>query len=301
MPTEKMNVPSAIALERRVIDIDTVPFPYVVGGTGPPVLLLHLPVNPMHVYSRTVPTLAERFTVYNVDLRPAVAFWWYEGHGSLLIYLTEYLTKFLDRLQLSKVDVVGSFMGGGLAMALAIIRPERVRRLVLISSLGLTTRPRTSIFALIFFFMNLPGIRSLFHIFMTNVWFRKAILTFDLKVFGPRRVSEFFYKTPEEGVEYHLSRLYDGLADPPNPFAFETFVNVIQHLRYREIRHLIPTIEQTTLLLFGEEDILIPARIAQRYKLAIPNSELHSVPEARVFLHYEAAAEVNGRIIEFLR
>jgi pimeloyl-ACP methyl ester carboxylesterase len=76
---------------------------------------------------------------------------------------------------------------------------------------------------------------------------------------------------------------------------------VIQHLRYREIRDLIATIEQPTLLLFGAEDILIPAKVARRYKETIPNSEIHFVPRARVFLHWEAADEVNRLLTEFLQ
>ena len=288
------------SLVRKVIEIDTIPFPYTVGGEGPPVLLLHLPVNPMHVYVKTMPALAQHFRIYTVDLRAAVAFWYYEGHSSLLSYLTEYLSKFLDRMELQVVDIVASFMGSGVTMSFAVVHPERVRRLVLISALGLTTRPRTSIFALIFSLMNLPGMRFLFHIFMSSMWFQRKILSFDQKVFGPSRVREFFYGIPEEGIDYHLLHLYDGLADPPNPFAFETFINVIQHLRYGEIRHLIPTIEHDTLLLFGEEDILIPPKVARQYQMAIANSQLHFVPNARVFLHFEAADEVNRRIIEFL-
>ncbi len=287
--------------ERRLIEIDTMPLPFVVGGEGDPVVLLHLPVNPMHVYSKTMPGLAEHFRVYNLDIRPVVALWWYEGHGSLLRFTTDYLFRFLDHMKLEKIDLVASFMGAGTAMALAIRHPERVRRLVLISALGITRRPENSIFALIFRLMNLPGMRTMFHVFMTSPWFQKTVLSFDRKVFGPRRVHEFFYDPPKDGLDYHLTQLYDGLADPPNPFAFETFINVIQYMRYREIRFLIPTIHHKTLLLFGEEDVLLPPRIARLYKAAIPNSELHLIPKTRVFLHWEAADDVNRLITEFLK
>src|ERR671918_741101 len=107
-------------LERRLIEIDTLPIPFMVGGEGDPVILLHLPVNPMHVYSRTMPGLAENFKIYNLDIRPIVALWWYEGYGSLLRFSTDYLIKFLDRMKLEQVNLVASFMGAGTAMALAI-------------------------------------------------------------------------------------------------------------------------------------------------------------------------------------
>ena len=289
------------ALARKAFEIDSIPVIYTETGSGDPIVLLHLPVNPMHVYKKTVPELAKQYRVITLDIRPIVACWYYDGYGTLLRFLTDYLVKALDRLGLTRVPVIASFMGCGVAMTLAIRNPDRVSRLVMISPLGLTTRPKTSAFGLIFGMKNLPGTRSLFHLFMSNLTFQRAVLKFDRRVFGPYRVNEFFYQPPTDGLDYHLSQLYDGLGDPPNPFAFETFINVIQHLRYKEIRHLIPTIEQQTLLLFGEEDILIPPKTARRYKATLPNSELHFVPKARVFLHWEAADQVNGLIREFLQ
>jgi len=291
---------SEIRLTRRVIDIDTIPIPYIEAGEGRPVVLLHLPVNPVHVYTKTMAGLAPQFHVYNLDLRPAVTFWFYEGYGTLLHYLTDFLVKALDRLELGTVDVIGSFMGAGLAMSLAIRMPNRVRRLVLISPLGLTTRLRGWGFGAIFALMNLPGMRFLFHLFMSSIPFQRRMLRLDEKMLGLRRVREFFYATPEEGFEYHTAQLYDGLADPPNPFAFEALVNCVQSLRYGEVRRLAFTIKQPTMLLFGQEDILIPTDAPRRYQDTIPNSTLHVVPKARLFLHWEAATEVNRRIIEFL-
>jgi pimeloyl-ACP methyl ester carboxylesterase len=285
---------------RRVIEIDNIPFPYLTLGRGPTILMLHLPVNPMHVYAKTIPALAERHQVIVVDFRPAVALWYYEGHGSLLRFVTDLVVKFLNRLATPPTDVVASFMAGGVAMAMAIRHPELIRRLVLISSLGLTTRPRSSVFGLIFWLMNMPGVRWLFHLFMTNRTFQRTVLAFDKKLFGKRRVAEFFFETPQEGIDYHLRQLYDGLAEPPNPFAFETFINVIQYLRYNEIRHLIPIIDHPTLLLFGEEDVLIPPKTAHRYHAALRNSTLQLVPRSRVFLHWEAADSVNRSILDFL-
>lgn len=289
-----------ITLVREVLDINSIPFPVVSGGNGPPVLLLHLPVNPMHVYKKTMPGLAQNARVYTVDLRPLVSCWFYEGHSSLLRFITEYLVKVMDRLGLEQADVVASFMGGGVAMSLAIRHPSRVRRLVLLSSLGHFTVPRSWVFWLIFSSMNLPGMRMMFDLLMVSPRLQRAVLSFDRKLFGRIRVGEFFFRDPPEGVDYHLEQLYDGLGPRPNPFSFETFVNVIRHLRYGEIKHLIPTISHPTLLLFGQEDILIPRRLAERLNLAVRSSRLVMVPEARVFLHWEAHEKVNQLITEFL-
>lgn len=47
------------------------------------------------------------------------------------------LVGFLDALGLGDVDVVGNSMGGGLALALAHRHPERVRRMVLMGTVGI--------------------------------------------------------------------------------------------------------------------------------------------------------------------
>ncbi len=49
-----------------------------------------------------------------------------------------HLVGFLDMLRLDRVDVVGNSMGGGLALALAHRHPERVRRMVLMGTVGIS-------------------------------------------------------------------------------------------------------------------------------------------------------------------
>lgn len=48
-----------------------------------------------------------------------------------------HLVGFLDAVGLDRVDVVGNSMGGGLALALAHRHPERVRRMVLMGTVGI--------------------------------------------------------------------------------------------------------------------------------------------------------------------
>ena len=49
-----------------------------------------------------------------------------------------HLVGFLDALGLDRVDIVGNSMGGALALALASRHPERVRRLVLMGTVGIS-------------------------------------------------------------------------------------------------------------------------------------------------------------------
>ncbi|RCV47860.1 alpha/beta fold hydrolase [Marinitenerispora sediminis] len=105
---------------------------------APPVLLLHgamLDTAPL-TWRHLMPALAASRRVIAVDL---------PRHGGSRPWsgvldqarLEDVLTGLLDRLGLARVDVVGLSMGGGLAVGLALRRPERVRGLVLLAPGGL--------------------------------------------------------------------------------------------------------------------------------------------------------------------
>ena len=108
-------------------------------GDGPPVVLLHGSgpgVTAFANWRLTMPHLAKRFRVVAPDLlgfgfteRPADNR--YEKERWL-----GHVEKTLDALGLRHVDLVGNSFGGALALAFALSRPERVRRLVLMGSVG---------------------------------------------------------------------------------------------------------------------------------------------------------------------
>jgi pimeloyl-ACP methyl ester carboxylesterase len=110
---------------------------YIAGGDGPPLLLIHGVASRSSDWADLLPELTKTHRVYALDLL---------GHGDSdrptdsdysITTHTEKVLGLMDHLQLAKPDIMGVSMGGWIAMKLASEHPERVQRLVLVSSAGL--------------------------------------------------------------------------------------------------------------------------------------------------------------------
>ena len=105
---------------------------YAVGGGGPPVLLVHGWLSSSRIWERLAGRLAQRFTVYSLDLtgfgesdKPLAGYG--VRNGSRLLY------AFCAHFGLSRAGVIGHDLGGAMAVKLAADHPDVVGRLVLVS------------------------------------------------------------------------------------------------------------------------------------------------------------------------
>lgn len=108
-------------------------------GNGPPVLMIHGSgpgVSAWANWRLVLPELSQRARVIAPDMvgfgfteRP-------EGQQYSMDVWVAQAVGVLDALNIEKTDVVGNSFGGALALALAIRHPQRVRRLVLMGSVG---------------------------------------------------------------------------------------------------------------------------------------------------------------------
>lgn len=118
------------------IELHGHPLSYADVGTGPAVLFVHGLLGSHRHWAQLMGTLAAERRLVAPDLF---------GHGASAKPVGDYslgshaatLRDLLDRLQIPQVTLVGHSLGGGIAMHLAYLFPERVNRLVLVSSGGL--------------------------------------------------------------------------------------------------------------------------------------------------------------------
>lgn len=117
----------------RKADINGVQIHYVIGGNGPPVVLLHGFLTTWYEWRHIMPDLAKTHTVIVPDIR---------GLGDSSKPLDGYDKKtaaedvyaLLRKLGYQRFDLVGHDIGGMLVYSLAAIHRDAVRRLVLVDA-----------------------------------------------------------------------------------------------------------------------------------------------------------------------
>ena len=126
---DREHVPSGLpGFGSQRVALDDVELHYVLGGSGPTLVLLHGFAQTWRAWRGVMPRLAERYTVIAPDLR---------GVGGSSVPLGGFdkrtmagdLAGLLDALDLKSAGVVGHDIGGMVAYAFAKLHPERVTSL----------------------------------------------------------------------------------------------------------------------------------------------------------------------------
>lgn len=279
------------AAKREDVDLDTEDIPgsyleingqrihYVETGQGDPVVLLHGWNGSTFSMRRTIPDLAHRYRVVAIDL-PGYGF---SSRSEDADYSTgaqaDVVRGVMDRLQIERAGaVLGHSMGGGIAMQLALGNPERVERLVLVSSVTPNETRRARRFgAFVQPFLPLIGLTML----------RESVVRRALR-----------------GMVHDPAFVTQELVD-----AYFRPLRVKGHLRAQakqitDRRHDIPydptQIRQPTLILWGEHDRVIPLSTGRELAELIPNAQLAIIRSAGHLALEEEPAECNKLLLEFL-
>jgi len=275
--------PHALAPPDEFVQIDGLTVHYVQagGGDGLPVLLVHGFGGWTEDWAKTIPALARDRPVYALDL-PG---WGLSDKPADFDYALEsqadFVLRFMDHFDLEQVDLVGNSMGGGIAVALSTTHPERVRRLVLIDSVGYRSM-----------LLHTWGNR------LARLPFAPQMVKAFLPDFGKVRVvMEWLYgdrgRLSAEAVEAHFKPLQ-------TPGMAEALVQIAKTLQFDSIRDAIPKITQPTLVLWGERDPLLPVANARRFHHEIEGSRLVVFPEAGHVPQMELPDRVNPVLQGFL-
>ncbi|MFM7708611.1 MAG: alpha/beta fold hydrolase [Gammaproteobacteria bacterium] len=122
--------------------IDGVRMHYRDEGSGPPVVLLHANYASLFMWEPWAAALKDRYRVIRVDL-PAHGLTGPDPSGDYTLQRIQHLfERFVDERGLQRLVVIGTSIGGTVAMRYAADHPERVERLGLISPGSLEKRVR---------------------------------------------------------------------------------------------------------------------------------------------------------------
>jgi len=244
-------------------------------GTGPLLVLLHGIASTAETWAPVATGLARRHAVLAPDLL---------GHGesakprgdySLGAYASG-VRDLITALGHDRATVVGHSLGGGIAMQFAYQYPERVERLVLISSGGLGREVHALLRA-----ATLPGSEAVMAL-MAGGWARAAggAVSSALGRLGLRAGED-------------LAGIASGIASLGDAEARAAFAHTVRAAidprgqRISATDRLYLAAEMPTLIVWGERDPMIPAAHGRAAHDAMPGSRLEVFAGAGHFPHRE--------------
>lgn len=245
---------------------------------APVVLLLHGFGASLHTWEEWVKPLEQTYRVVRIDLPGAGL----TGSDPTGVYSDErtlvIVNKLLDRLGIQKASVIGNSIGGRIAWRLAAQSPARVEKLVLISPDGFASPG--------FEYGKAPSVPGFLRLMRYAL--PKSIMRMNL---SPA------YANPATLTDELLSRYHALLLLPGQREAmFDRMAQTI-------LRDPIPILQQIqapTLLVWGEQDALIPVANAQDYLRALPSAKLVTLPGVGHLPQEEAPTTSLAVVLAFL-
>ncbi len=255
----------------QTIHIHGQPVTFHMMGDGPPILLVHGITSSSRTWRRVMPRLAETHTVIAPDLL---------GHGqsakppgdySLGAYASG-IRDLLVALEIPRSTVVGHSLGGGIAMQFAYQFPERVGRMVLVDSGGIGREVSPILRA-----AALPGAE-----FVLPVMFSPTLHDGALKV---RSLLGRIGLQPNADIE----GVSEGFASLTEADARRAFLHTVRSVidtggqRVSAEDRLYLAADVPSMIIWGENDRLIPVSHAHKAQEMLPDSRLEIFSDAGHF------------------
>lgn len=283
------SIDKGVGTERTVRVGDREIF-FVEAGSGPVVVLLHgggPGASGVSNYSRNIDVLAQRFRVIVPDM---------PGYGRSSKWvdrsdpfgdLAAAVGGLLDELDIPKADLIGNSYGGAAALRLAMDRPEKVGRMVLMGPGGVgTTRA-----------LPTAGLQRLLNYYTGGGPSREKITEFirEYLVYDGATV-------PEELIEarYQASLDPEVVANPPlrrpsGPLALRTLwrMDFTRDSRLRKVAH-------PTLVVWGTDDKVNRPDGGKMLLDAMPDCDLYLAANTGHWVQWERAELFNALAAAFL-
>jgi len=226
-----------------------------------PILLLHGWGISTEPYQEALQLLAQHHSIIAPDL-PSFARSPYSGLIPNYTSYSKFLVDFLEALDLPQVHVVGHSLGGGIAITLSALVPEKIRSVILVDSTGTTT----------------PSLLEMIP--------RRAI----------EMTAQFFLpKLRLKLVDIPLVFSYNLLFNTGN------VIQGLLISLSEDISHLLPKVQAPCLLLWSVKDLTTPLSNAQKMADMVPNAKLIVVEEGLHEWGLWYPEKLTSFILDFIR
>jgi pimeloyl-ACP methyl ester carboxylesterase len=212
-----------------------------------------------------------------------------ESYPYSMKFFADVAVQLLNRLNIYQVTLCGHSMGGQISMSIALAVPERIKRLALIASAGLEQFSERDMTLL-----------------------RKNASAASVRDASPAEIRTSyklnFYRMPADAELMIAERLaLRSARDFPAYCAAQE--GSIKAMIDGQVRHRLGDLHQPTLIIYGEQDALIPnpllhggtpRDVARSASALIPNSRVVMIPRCGHFAQFEQPDAINQALINFV-
>jgi 2-hydroxymuconate-semialdehyde hydrolase len=248
-------------------------------GSGFPVLMLHGSgpgVSAWANWRLVMPSLAERARVIAPDM---AGFGYTERRPDLRYDMDTWVAQavgMLDALGIEQADLVGNSFGGGLALQVAIRHPQRIRRLVLMGSVGVRFDITPALDAVWGYTPSIETMRGLLDLF-----------AYDRSLANDELAKLRYEASIRPGFQESFAAMF--------PAPRQRWVDAMAS-NASDIKAL----PHETLVIHGREDQVIPLDTSLTLAQWIPNAQLHVYGKCGHWTQIEHAARFARLVGDFL-
>jgi pimeloyl-ACP methyl ester carboxylesterase len=269
------------AAPSRFVDTPVARFHYLHAGTGSPVILVAPGAASVIGWRDQLPALARHHSVWVVEL-PG------QGHTRLqdrrfrwdLAAMTDALGSFMDAVGIRRAALAGNSWSGGWVLAFAQRQPKRVSRLALLDASGLDIRDPWS-----WEILKYPVIGEL----VTNLtgaskstvrsWAHQVLINQD--IITDELIDEWWAP-----LTFHDNLRGNYLLE--------------RRLDWSETDRALPDTRTPTLVIWGEQDTVLPAWQARKLGQRLPNAQVKVLDRCGHAVQLDCPERVNRLLEGFL-
>jgi pimeloyl-ACP methyl ester carboxylesterase/putative sterol carrier protein len=276
------------ATDLQVVDlqVDGLRLATYMAGRGEPLFLLHGLGGSKISWLPVLPALAEHHRVIAPDM---------PGHGESdkprgadfsPRYYARVVRMLMDETGTGRAVVVGNSMGGRVALELALRSPRRVKAMALLDP-------------------AVPGLRWRYVMGFTRIvpteWSRVSLpLRRRWTEVAVRRLFADPSRLPPEAIRTAANEFLRIYQDPAARLAFFASLRQIVMERPGPFFASMRRVRQPALVLFGDRDHLVPARLGAALAEHLPNAELHFLHGVGHVPQFEATEQTLSLLNPFL-
>lgn len=237
---------------------------YIQTGQGPHLVLIHGIAASLYIWRFMIEELSKHFTVTALDL-PGFGFSSKHAHHDYgLDQQADNLAEFLTKIGVQQAHLLGSSMGGAVALWAAKKYPERFSKIATISP---STNPKLLRYVDV---LPAPLVRPIIPLSRS---FKYLATPTTAKLFYSRVISNQQLAT-DETISAYLRPFLEGEG------SFATLIKATRLIGDRRMPKELGTIQQPVLVLWGKSDRLVPYRYIEELLGHLPKSEFAAHPTA---------------------